>query len=343
MGDAFGVIDHVRNANHLPRVRQARKVKMKNHVKAVPLVLMILFAGAISVIGIASAVDTAHAAEVTLLYNGSVNAELHDCGCKKRPLGGLARRAALIDELSTGHDVLLLDAGNLMGDPTRDSSAQSSFVAVQTAAMGYEVVGMGAYEFGHGADAVRQAAQASGLRFVSANLDADDNAGVERWVVVERDGVRFGVTSVIDPGYDRAPYDEGPGGLRITDPVAALERELPLLRAECDVVVLLANMEGSEGSLRLLQELGDGAVDIVIDGAGSRQNRRPLEVGTSLVLAANGRGKYLGETALVIEGGTVTAPSTAVHALDVKLPEDEGIAHEVSEFEATQETLAQSR
>ena len=53
-----------------------------------------------------AAAPAAEAADVALLYNGSVQAELHDCGCKSRPLGGLARRAALIDEVSQDREVL---------------------------------------------------------------------------------------------------------------------------------------------------------------------------------------------------------------------------------------------
>jgi 2',3'-cyclic-nucleotide 2'-phosphodiesterase (5'-nucleotidase family) len=89
-----------------PLRRPAREVLMMNLVNASFFALLILAAPA------------ANAAEVTLLYNGSVHAELHDCGCKSKPLGGLARRAALIEAVETADDVLLVDAGNLLGDPT---------------------------------------------------------------------------------------------------------------------------------------------------------------------------------------------------------------------------------
>ena len=116
------------------------------------------------------AAPAAEAADVSLLYNGSVRAEMKDCGCKSLPLGGLARRAALIESISQDREVLLIDAGNLLGDPTRDTFVQSSFVAKHTAEIGYTTVGVGPYEFGHGIDAVQDIALASGLEFISANL-----------------------------------------------------------------------------------------------------------------------------------------------------------------------------
>lgn len=290
------------------------------------------------------AAPAAEAADVSLLYNGSVQAELFDCGCKSRPLGGLARRAALIENVADGSEVLLLDAGNLFGDPTQDSFARSAFVADQTAAMGYAAVGIGPYEIGHGIEAVQSVALASGLEFVNANLTIDGERPFAPWTIVERGGVKFGVISVIDPEYDRAPYDARVDGMVIQDPVEALARELPVLSEKCDVVVLLASMSSSNGTVEILQALDDEArIDVVIEGAVARHYSQHRKLGDSLVLAANSRGKYLGQLDLTIDGGTITAATGEVHPLDLDLPEHKDIALRVEEFDARQEIVAASK
>ena len=212
----------------------------------------------------------ARAASVTMLYNASVRAELHDCGCKRLPLGGLARRAALIKDIAAdGRELLLVDAGNLKGDPTQNTLAQSIFVAAQTAVMGYSIVGVGPFEIGHGIGAVNEVAATSGLEFVSANVVVDGRHPFAPWSVIERGGVRFGLISVVDPGYDRAPWNERQDGLEIEDPALALQRELPRLSEECDVIVLLSNMETSAGTAGLLRPLDGGTpVDL---GRGRRR------------------------------------------------------------------------
>lgn len=313
-----------------PLRRPARKVEMMNLVKASLFALLLLVAPA------------AEAAEITILYNGSVHAELHDCGCKSQPLGGLARRAAMIESVSVDHEVLLVDAGNLLGDPTKNTFAQSQFVAGETAAMGYTTVGVGPYEFGHGIDAVQSIALSSGLEFVSANLTIDGERPFAPWTVVERSGVRFGLISVVDPGYDRAPYNENTAGLQIEDPVAALQRELPALREHCDVVVLLANMQDSNGTTNILHALPD-APELVVEGVVARQYKNPRQLGDSLVLAANSRGKYIGQLDVSIADGDVTAGEGMIHPLALDLPEDKGLARRITEFEADQEKLAASR
>lgn len=291
------------------------------------------------------AAPAAGAADVSLLYNGSVRAELHDCGCKSQPLGGLARRAALVEQIrSGGREVLLVDAGNLLGDPTKDTVPQSAFVARQTAAMGYAAVGVGPYEFGHGIDAVQKIALDTGLEFLSANLRVDGERPFAPWTVVERGGVRFGLISVVDPAFARAPYGDRIEGLQIGDPVAALQRELPELREQADVVVLLSNMQNSSGTVDILRALEDGpAIEFVVEGAVERQYRNPRRLGQSLVLAANARGKYLGQLDLQLDQGRLVDARGEVHPLTLDLPEQDELARAVEQFEATQGEMARSR
>ena len=51
---------------------------------------------------------------VHILGTTNVNGEIDPCGWKKKPLGGLARKATIIDELvSANNEVAIVDAGNL--------------------------------------------------------------------------------------------------------------------------------------------------------------------------------------------------------------------------------------
>lgn len=285
--------------------------------------------------------------EISILYNASVRGELIDCGCKARPLGGLARRAAFIDALETTHPhTVLLDAGNLFTDPAKGSIDQSRFVAEQTAKMGYQVVGVGPYEIGHGADAVRRIAASTGLSFVSANL-ADANADLlfEPYRIVEENGVKIAVTSVYDPALVTAPYDAKVEGLQALPPLETLRNWLPELNAKADLVVVLSNLNGS-GSVDLLRELGNTPahrVDFVIEGMVERQYANPRVFGASRILAANARGKYLGQADVVVDGSEVSDVVNEVHPLDTKLAEEPTMAEAVQRFQESHPALAGGR
>ena len=80
-----------------------------------------------------------------------------------------------------------------------------------------------------------------------------------------------------------------------------------------------------------------------MEGAVSRRYEQPRKLGESLILAANARGKYLGQLDMVIDDGSVESTGAEVHELGLELPVDTGMAARVEEFEARQEAVVRSR
>jgi hypothetical protein len=78
-----------------------------------------------------------------------------------------------------------------------------------------------------------------GTVVVSANLrDEEGHLAFPEYTVVERDGVRFGVTGITQE--PSLKHGVGPWGVGFGDIPRDLERVLPVLRKQCDIVVLLA-------------------------------------------------------------------------------------------------------
>ena len=311
-----------------------------------PVLAVALALGALAFVTGASTPAQAADTNLTFLFNASVRAELEDCGCPSRPLGGLARRAHVLAELREKHpDAILLDAGSLFGDPTRDTLDQSRFVAKETAAMGYEVVGVGAYELGHGIDVVRQVAASSGLTFVSANVQRGGDLLFEPYRLIERDGVTVAVTSVFDPAYLGESYMANAGDVGVNDAVEALRNWLPEMDAAADVVVVLSNMKQRNAvtMLRGLQESGHDQIDLVIDGTYGSGLKQPRRFGSLAMVAANNRGKLVGQADLQITDGEVVDVQSTIHHLDVALPEDPALAERVRDFTESRATLVGGR
>jgi len=283
---------------------------------------------------------------LTILYNGAVRAEIDDCGCPSRPLGGLARRADVIRGIrSERPDALLLDAGSLFGDPTRDTLEQSRFVAAETATMGYEIVGIGPYELGHGVDAVGRVAASTGLDFVSANVQRGGDLVFDPYSVVERDGVRIAVTSVVDPAYLDASYVVKAGNVEAVDPATAMRTWLPEMDAKADVVVILTSLKRSN-SLALLRELHQGGfqqMDLIVDGILDNALPRPRQFGPTRIVAANSQGKFVGRIDLEIEDGEVVDAENTIHYLDLDLPEAADVTTRIEDFRESSGTVAGGR
>jgi 5'-nucleotidase len=292
----------------------------------------------------------ARAAEhhLTILFNGNVQGELKDCGCKSKPLGGLARRAALIASIRAQRPhSILLDAGNLLARPGRGAVEQSQLVAELTAQMGYEVLGVGALDLANGLGTLKQVRAASGLRFVSANVVHDGELLFPAFDVLEQGELRIGLISVLDPTLRADELRRANPGLEILDPHEALNEHLPALAARADLIVLYSNLSAA-GTQELLEALAaDPAlpqIDLAIEGATTNRYAAARTVGPTLLLAANSRGKVLGQLDLSLAAdGTVIDSSYELHELVLSLPEDPQLAATVQRFEEGHAEMARTQ
>lgn len=282
---------------------------------------------------------------MTLAFQGSVEGYVSDCGCPKRPLGGLSHRAAILENVHTQcENVLALDAGNMMGRIEDGMREQSAFLAAQSAGMGIRTVGLGPFDLHFGLDFLRGLETQHELSFVSTNLLEDGKPAFPQYLIEERAGLKVGILSVMDPS--AALVDEnGPiENLTVHDPRASINAVLPELREKTDVIVLLSTMPRLTGH-DLVRNLDEGSgIDFYIEGEGSRHYQRPVTIRGVKVLAANNRGKYMGELRLDLANGRWDGSSEfTLHAVDIKQPGNEAMAERVEAFLAAHEVATKSR
>lgn len=301
--------------------------------------LRILSLGAALALWTGLAVDGNASTEVTLAFQGAVKGRIEDCGCPKNPLGGLAARAVLLETIRAEHPHLaLLDAGNLMGAPTESGHRQSRFLAAETVALGYSVTGVGINDLRYGTAFLREIEREQGLQFTCANLYDGDEPLFSPYEVVEVAGVRIGVISVHDAGFDLTSTGEDES-VAWRDPAASLNAWLPKLRAESDVVVLLSHVRPTDlGGVLGAIDAGQ-RIDFVIDGVGQAHLARPKSMGSTTYLAANDQGKYLGQLNFTVENdGSIANVGYSLHEVGPD-PEDEDVASRVAAFKQQEESL----
>lgn len=284
----------------------------------------------------------AESQELTVLFHAGVHGKIVDCGCKSKPLGGLARRAALIESVrAEKENVLVLDAGNLLGQTSATQDPRTDLLVAETAGLGYEVLGVGPWDLGHGLEYLRDAERQHGLRFVNANLMRDKERLFAPYELIEVDGLRIGVISVMDQEFAEGKWTASMESLEIGCAKCALKGLLPELRAQSDLIVLYSHMKDS---VALLEELGENAdIDVLIEGWANERRAQLQRHGDTLMLAANSGGKYLGELELVLRDGNIEDASLTLHELHLKLPEDAELAARVHDLEERQGEVAKNR
>ena len=191
---------------------------------------------------------------LSIVISGAQQGYLEPCGCAglENQKGGLSRRLSMIDQLHRrGWETVALDTGDQIRRFGRQAEIKFHYTVDALKTIDYEAVGLGAGDLRMSADDLLVAIANLGdddSRFVSANVALfDRDAGYPpRWRVVERAGLKLGITSVLSPTFA--------SGIAMQDvvmvpPAEALAEVIPQLQEQqCDLLILLAQATLDEAS-----------------------------------------------------------------------------------------------
>ena len=266
---------------------------------------------------------------VGLLFSANNQGERLDCGCKRRPLGGLARRKTMIDHASNPDplkrntwwgDVPLqsfnvsVDAGNLFfknellstNAPAAQKVAKydAESVALAMAKIDYDIVNVGALDLAFGIEHLQALYKKAKIDAISANLYQGGERPFEPYRVITHDGFRIAFVGLLKEKPRTKDYYVT---RRLTVRPAAVELEalMPTLKNEADVIVVVSNL-GLPDSQRLVETVKpENRPDLVLVSDTNRLTQSPQYVVGVPLVEPMSRGKYFGKVDLFINGDDV--------------------------------------
>ena len=210
---------------------------------------------------------------LALVITGQQQGYLEPCGCAglENQKGGLSRRQGMIDQLlDRNWPVLAVDVGGQVRRFGRQPEMKFHTTVEALRTMGYEAVALGSSELRLPTEelvaAVAQVDAAAASPFVSANvgLFGFEAELTPRWKVVERHGIKVGITAVLG---DQAAASIRKDDLEIRAATDALPEIVDeLLEQQCQFLILLAHAEQDE--VRALAERFP-EFDLVVCSAGA--------------------------------------------------------------------------
>lgn len=253
---------------------------------------------------------------LALLYSSNVHGDYEPCGCPAHPLGGIARRATIIDRArAETHAVIHVDAGDLLLPTERPANGmipphpaevdrRTALLLSALARMGVHAVAPGETDLRLGVRRLEALAAKAKVPLVSANLH--DSSGRPLLLpdrLVTAAGIRvglFGILSVADNEKARLQKE----GVVVADPVAAARTAVASLRARgAGVVVGLLHLAGGVEEARKLVTEAAG-IDFAVLGHSGGHLGTPIEVGATRLVEASIKGKHLGRLDLHVVDGT---------------------------------------
>lgn len=195
---------------------------------------------------------------------------------------------------------MIIDSGNLFfkrsgayaeGSP---EAIQAEAVAKIYTLLDYDAVAVSADDLSAGISFLH-AAREHGLNLVSANL----YDGQQRHIFKPYQKRTAGSLDIAIVGITEARRQEA-ADYRIGDPIEALDRLIPQLEDDADLIVLLSSLSVQE-TKALVERFP--AVRIGIAADKSKGNVGPVAAGNGLIVQTTGRGQYLGALTMGYRGG----------------------------------------
>ena len=259
------------------------------------------------------------AADLVVYYGAEHKGSMETCGCPKSPRGSFARFAAYVEasraaapdvpSIQVNAGYWLQDAMGFDGQLRSDLALQNAWMVRGSRTLGWDALNVSTNDLAGLATLPKD--DGAPLPLVSANASGP---GINRWVVINRGGLRIGITGITGVGATLTPID----GYTVTDP-ASSGAVIDALAAEADVVVLLA--EGATDAARELAQ-HHPAIDLVIDAATHHEYADPALLRHTAWTTANYQTMRIGEVRMRLADGVVTGALARQIDLDPEIPDE---------------------
>jgi 2',3'-cyclic-nucleotide 2'-phosphodiesterase (5'-nucleotidase family) len=252
--------------------------------------------------------------QITLLYSSNLSGDYEQCGCPVHPLGGIARRATVIDRARAEADgALVLDGGDLFlpnpgsyrdGKPpdAGEVERRGRLLAAAYGRIGTTGLVPGERDLALGVPLLRRLAKQAGIPLLASNLYGRDGKRLfEAGRIVDAGGVAigvFGVTAAPTPA-DTDAFKAA--GIEARDAAAAARDEVAGLRARgAKIVVALVHVGDGNDNRKLLAAVP--GIDWAVLGHSGMNLQMPEKAGQARMLEAMIQGKHVGRLDLHVVG-----------------------------------------
>lgn len=257
----------------------------------------------------------AKAVTVTILHTNDIHGHLTawqgwEGDLKGKTVGGLGRLAGAVarERKAAGEgNVLLLDAGDLLGDTMLADLTEGKALVEALNFLKYDALTVGNHEPDFGTDALKKRMAEASFATVACNLTekASGKLFTKAYVIREVAGVKVGILGLAYPKTARTTAPRNVAAVEFHPPGPAVKEYLPRLRADgAELVVVLSHL-GLGADLRLAKEVA--GIDVIVGGHSHNRMAEATKVGDTLVVQAGAHGSDLGRLDLTVESGKVIA------------------------------------
>jgi 2',3'-cyclic-nucleotide 2'-phosphodiesterase (5'-nucleotidase family) len=215
-------------------------------------------------------------------------------------LGGVAYLAHEVARLRQEKPTLLLAAGDMFqGNAWANLFLGESSLALMNL-MGFDAMAVGNHDFDYGQEMLKKRINKANFPVLGANVEG--LKGLKPYVIKEVQGLKVGVIGVVTPDTPVASHPKNVMGLKFLPPGAVLDKYLPELKKQADLVIVLSHI-GYEVDRQLAAQVP--GLGVIVGGHSHTKVLEPAVVNGAIIVQAWEYAKALGVLDLTLAAGKI--------------------------------------
>ena len=224
-------------------------------------------------------------------------------------VGGFDRLAEAVKterERAGADHVLLLDAGDAIGDTMLADLTKGRAVLECMAALRYDAMALGNHEPDFTAAILRDYIADGKVPMLAANVRADGELIARPFLIKEVGGVKVGVLALAYPNTPFTTAQKNVESLAWDEDSAAVARKfIPIMRAQGAQLIILLTHLGLGADVKLAEAVP--GIDVIVGGHSHNRMQRAKQVGSTLIVQAGAHLSDLGLLELRLHDGKIVS------------------------------------
>jgi len=249
---------------------------------------------------------------ITLLYSGNLNGELEPCGCTKEgDLGGIRRRATMVQQLRQQHpDLFLISSGGLLAIDSAADRIKNEYILKGMRKLGYDAIGVQQRDLFFGPQLLTEAQ----LPWVASNR-ADNRFKPSRRITHNKISIRF-FSWMNTQNKPLKNMQVKPFTSRQS--LALMLKDIRQAKQQGDLIMLAT----AQTLAKIQKTIPLKNIDILLIKAAHEVYGPPRQIGKTLVLQPGSRGMRLGQAEILLgKHGRIKSYQHRIIELPTSIPE----------------------
>ena len=260
--------------------------------------------------------------ELTILHTNDIHGHVHgwsgwEGDLLGKTLGGFDRLASVVESVrKETTNVLLLDAGDAIGDTQIAVSTRGAAIIDLMNHVGYDAMVIGNHEPDYGMSTLRHRMRQARFPVLAANIvdSASGRLFTKPYAIREVGGQKIGILGLAYPNTPKTTSRKNVAGFEFLQAKEAASKYVPEMRSAGAAIVIVLSHLGLSADRSLAEEV-DG-INVIVGGHSHNRMSQPLRAGTTLVVQAGAHLSDVGRLNLTISKGQITSFRASLITLD---------------------------